>query len=371
MVTSSLAAVVTTVHAPLEVQSVPIPAIEPGGVLIEVEAATLCGTDVHVWEGVSALPDGVPYIPGHETCGRIVAIGGKRTDLLNVPLQIGDRIIATYPFCGHCFFCNVARQAVLCTNVVPYGRVRSDKPPYLLGGCAQHHYFPPGCDIVRVPDAVSSPLAASAACALRTIMHAFEKLGKLGSHDTVLVQGAGPVGLYAAAVARDRGANRVLMIGAPANRLEVAKGFGADATLDLDAVPDAAQRKQWVLEHTDGRGADVVLQCAGSQAIPEGLDLARRGGKLVSIGATGGTINLPGGVFTGKYVDVLGIVMAEGRHFYEAINFLATRGRDFTFDAMITGSYGLDGVTDALQAMAAFREVKPVVLPARALAARG
>ena len=260
---------------------------------------------------------------------------------------------------------------MLCPNVVPYGRVRSDKPPYLLGGCAQHHYFPPGCDIVRVPDEVSSPLAASAACALRTIMHAFEKLGKLGSHDTVLVQGAGPVGLYAAAVARDRGANRVLVIGAPANRLGVAEGFGADATLDLDAVPDAAQRKQWVLEHSDGRGADVVLQCAGSQAIPEGLDLVRRGGKLVSIGATGGTINLPGGVFTGKYVDVIGIVMAEGRHFYEAINFLATRGKDFRFDAMITGSYGLDGVTDALQAMAAFREVKPVVLPARALSGRG
>lgn len=364
---SSLAAVVTTIHAPLEVQSVPIPEIEPGGVLIEVEAATLCGTDVHVWEGISPLPRGVPYIPGHETCGRIVEIGGNRTDLLNVPLQTGDRIIATYPFCGHCYFCTVARQAVLCPNVVPYGRVRCDKPPFLLGGCAQYHYFPPGCDIVRVPDDVSSPLAASAACALRTIMHAFEKLGKLGTHDTVLVQGAGPVGLYAAAVARDRGANSVLMIGAPANRLAAAAGFGVDATLDLDAVPDAAQRKEWVLERTGGRGPDVVLQCAGSSAIAEGLDLVRRGGRLVSIGASGGTITLPGGVFTGKYVDVLGIVMAEGRHFYEAINFLATRGRDFRFDAMITGSYTLDRVTDALQAMAAFREVKPVVLPAQPL----
>jgi L-iditol 2-dehydrogenase len=363
MPTSSLAAVVTTIHAPLEVQTVPIPEMAPGGVLVEVEAATLCGTDVHVWEGTSVLKDGVPYIPGHETCGRIVAIAGTRTDLLNTPLKAGDRIIATYPFCGHCYFCTVARQAVLCPNVVPYGRVRSDKSPYLLGGCAQYHYFPPGSDIVLVPDAVSSPLAASAACALRTIMHAFEKLGKLGTHDTVLVQGAGPVGLYAAAVARDRGANSVLMIGAPANRLEVAKGFGVDAALDLDAVPDAALRKEWVLERTHGRGADVVLQCAGSPAIVEGLDLVRRGGRLVSIGATGGTIELPGGVFTGKYVDVIGIVMAEGRHFYEAINFLATRSRDFTFDAMITGSYPLDRVTDALSAMAAFREVKPVILP--------
>ena len=360
---TSRAAVVTTVHAPLEVQSVPIPPIEPGGVLIRVDAATLCGTDVHIWEGVSASVGGVPYIPGHETCGTIVEIGGTRTDLLNEPLRVGDRIIATYAFCGHCYHCTVARQAVLCTNVVTYGRARSDKPPYLLGGCAEYHYFPPGCDIVRVPDEVTPALAASAACALRTIMHAFEKLGRLGSHDTVLVQGAGPVGLYAAAVARDRGANRVLVIGAPANRLRVAEEFGADATLDLDAVPDAAQRKAWVLERTSGRGADVVLQCAGSPAIVEGLDLVRRGGRLVSIGATGGTIAIPGAVFTAKYVDVLGIVMAEGRHFYEAINFLATRRNRFRFDAMISGSFGLDRVTEALEGMAAFREVKPVIVP--------
>jgi L-iditol 2-dehydrogenase len=360
---TSRAAVVTTVHAPLELQDVPIPAVEPGGVLIKVDAATLCGTDVHIWEGVSPSVGGLPYIPGHETCGTIVEIGGTRTDLLGEPLRVGDRIIATYAFCGHCYYCTVARQAVLCTNVVTYGRARSDAPPYLLGGCAEYHYFPPGCDIVRVPDEVSSPLAASAACALRTIMHAFEKLGRFASHDTVLVQGAGPVGLYAVAVARDRGANRVLVIGAPANRLRVAEEFGADATLDLDAVADPAARKAWVLERTAGRGPDVVLQCAGSPAIVEGLDLVRRGGKLVSIGATGGTIALPGGVFTGKYVDVLGIVMAEGRHFYEAINFLATRSKQFRFDAMITGSYGLDRVTDALAAMATFKEVKPVVLP--------
>lgn len=362
--TSSLAAVVTTIHEPLQVQSVPFPDVESGGVLVKVDAATLCGTDVHIWEGVSPAPDGTPYIPGHETCGTIVEIGGSRTDLFDVPLEVGDRIIATYPFCGHCYYCTVARQAVLCPHVVPYGRVRSDKPPYLLGGCAQHHYFPPGCDIVRVPGDVSSPLAASAACALRTIMHGFEKLGKVASHETFLVQGAGPVGLYAAAVARDHGANKVLMIGAPAERLEVAKGFGVDAALDLDREPDAVHRKDWVLSHTDGRGADVVLQCAGSPAIVEGLDLVRRGGKLVSIGATGGTINLPGGVFTGKYVDVLGIVMAEGRHFYEAVNFLATRKKDFAFDKMITGTYALDGVTAALQAMSEFKEVKPVVVPA-------
>ena len=359
----SLAAVVTGVHQPPEVRPVPLPDIEPGGVLVKVDAATLCGTDVHIWEGPSLPKDAIPYIPGHETCGTVVEIGGSRTDLVGRPLKVGDRIIANYPFCGHCYFCTIARQPVLCPEVVTYGRVRCDRPPYLLGGCAQHHYYPANCDVVTVPDEVPSPLAASAACALRTIMHAFDKLGRVEGHETVLVQGAGPVGLYATAVSRDRGARQVLVIGAPADRLKVAQAFGADDVLDLDAVPEAATRRQWVLDHTEGRGADLVLQCAGSSAIPEGLDLLRRGGRMVSIGATAGTITLPAGVFTGKYVDVLGIVQAEGRHFYQAVNFLATRRKDFPFEQMITGHYGLNGVGEALQAMAEFREVKPVVLP--------
>jgi L-iditol 2-dehydrogenase len=193
--TDSLAAVVVGFGEPLELQRLPLPALEPGGVLVRVDAATLCGTDEHFWHGLIIAPDSVPYIPGHETCGTIVDLRGERTDLLGEPLGVGDRVIAAYPFCGRCYYCTVARQPVLCPNVVAYGRIRCDRPPYPLGGCAEYHYFPPGCDLVRVPDAVAPALAASAACALRTIMHAFERLGAVGGHETVLVQGAGPVGL--------------------------------------------------------------------------------------------------------------------------------------------------------------------------------
>jgi threonine dehydrogenase-like Zn-dependent dehydrogenase len=360
--TEALAAVVVSFNEPLTVQRVPVPLLEPGGVLVKVDAATLCGTDVHFWHGMIISPDNVPYIPGHETCGTIVEISGQRTDLLGRPLAVGDRVIAAYPFCGRCYYCTVARQPVLCPNVLAYGRLRCDQPPYLLGGCAEYHYFPPGCDLVRVPEAVSAPLAASAACALRTIMHAFERLGTVGSHETVLVQGAGPVGLYAAAVARDRGARQVLVIGAPADRLTLARALGADDVLDLDAESDPAARLAWARERTGGRGPDVVLQCATSAAIPEGLDLLRPGGRFVSIGATRGTITLPAGIFTVKNVNLIGIVAAEGRHYYQAVEFLAAHP-ELPCGRMITGTYGLNQVTDALQAMADMREVKPVVVP--------
>ena len=221
----SLAAVLTAFHQPTELQRVPVPDLEPTALLVRVDAATLCGTDVHIWHGqYGSLA--LPVIPGHETAGTIVDKNGERRDLTGVPLNRGDRVIWAYPFCGHCFFCTVAHQPTLCQSGARYGRERSDQPPYLLGGCAEYHYVPPGCDVIRVPDEVSSPLAASAACALRTIMHGFERLGPVGSHETILVQGAGPVGLYAAAVARARGAGKVLVIGAPASRLQVATGMG-------------------------------------------------------------------------------------------------------------------------------------------------
>lgn len=358
----SLAAVVTGFEQPLELQQVPFPVLEPGALLLRVDAATLCGTDVHFWHGHIIDAERVPYIPGHETCGTIQEMRGERTDIVGQPLQVGDRVIAAYPYCGHCFYCAVARQPTLCSWGYRYGRERVDQPPYLLGGCAEHHYIPPGCDVIRVPSSVTPALAASAACALRTVMHAFERLGAVASHETVLVQGCGPVGLYAAAVARDRGARQVLVIGAPAGRLEVARAWGADALLNLDDEPEPSQRLAWARDLTDGRGPDVVIQAANSQAVPEGLNLVRPGGRYVNIGATGGVLPIESAVLTIKHLQIIGVLMAEGRHFYQAIDFLATRAQ-FPFERLISGVYPLEKTTEALQAMAALREVKPVIVP--------
>ena len=274
-----LAAVITEHGKPLEMQRVPIPELEPTAILARVDAATLCGTDVHFWHGMGGASK-PPYIPGHETAGIIEEVRGERLDILGKPLKPGDRVLFTYSFCGHCYYCTVAHQPTLCGQGVRFGRARADQPPYLRGGCAEYHYFPPGSEIIRVPDEVPSPLAASAACALRTVMHGFERLGALATHETVVVQGCGPVGLYALAVARDRGAQRVLVIGAPAGRLEVATAWGADATLNLEDVPEVEARRDWVREQTGGRGADVVVQAATGMAIPEGIGLVRPGGRF-------------------------------------------------------------------------------------------
>jgi threonine dehydrogenase-like Zn-dependent dehydrogenase len=373
-----LAAVINEPLKPLELRRVTIPELEPKSVLIKVDAATLCGTDAHRWQGhmgedgnadmpfISATVP--PFIPGHETTGTIVDMRGALTDILGEPLKNGDRIITSYPHCGECYYCRVARQTTLCANCISFGHSRADKFPYLLGGCAEYHYFPPKGSFIKIPPEVPAPLAASAACALRTVMHGFEQLGGIASHETVLVQGCGPLGLYSTAVARDRGARRILVIGAPESRLQVAREWGADEVLNIDKIKDHEKRVEWVRDQTSGRGPDIVFQCANSHAIPEGLRMIRPGGRFVNIGVTGGpALNIPPMMFF-RGVRMSCVVMAEARHFYQAIEFLATRRKHFPFEKIISGTYTLDKTTEALKAMAEFREVKPLILPTVAAA---
>ncbi len=353
---NALAAVITSFNNDLEIQSVPLPELAPGGILIKVDAATLCGTDTHRWQGHFGTP---PFIPGHETCGTIVEMRGARYDIVGAPLAIGDRIISTYPSCGQCYYCTVLHQVSLCPNVKIFGGAH---PSSLLGGCADYHHFPAGGSIVKIPDQVTSPLAASAACALRTVMNGFEKLGSIESHETVVILGGGPLGLYSVAVARERGAKKVYLIGAPEVRLDVARAWFADEVLNLDRTPALADRVAWVRDRTGGRGADIVFQCAVTSVLSEAIEMARPDGRIVSIGVGGGPATIGPTQFF-KQVRINAVAMAEPRHFYQAIDFLATRGSLFDFERIISGTYTLDRATEALRKMATFEEVKPLILP--------
>ncbi|MDX1483688.1 MAG: zinc-binding dehydrogenase [Alphaproteobacteria bacterium] len=354
------AAVITAHNQPLEIQSVPIPDLEPGALLVRMEASTLCGTDVHRWHGPLPRGDSLPIITGHEPCGRIEEINGERTDILGNPIAPGDRIVWSYVACGSCYYCSVALQPCICPGRASWGHNRADQHPYLLGSCAEYMYVPPECLIIKVPDAVSSQSAAASACAYRTVMHGFDNLGAVKSHETVLIQGSGPLGNFAAAVAKDHGANQVLVIGAPAARLEVSKRMGADAVLDLEEVSDPADRREWVHGLTDGRGADVVIQVANNAAVPEGLTLLREGGRFLDIGggsdkATIAVERMP------KEMTYMTIRSAEPRHWLQAIDFLASRKDRFPFEDMISKSYALEEINDAMEAMAGYKVVKAAI----------
>lgn len=358
-VAESRAAVITALNKPLEIQRVPIPALEPGALLVRMVASTLCGTDVHRWHGPLMAGDSLPFITGHEPCGIVEEIAGERTDILGERVKAGDRVIWSYPSCGSCYYCTVALQPCICRDRASWGHNRSDEFPYLLGSVSEYMYVLPKCTIIKVPDDVSSASAAAAACAYRTVMHGFDRLGGIKSTETVVVQGSGPLGTFASAVAKDGGAKQVLVIGAPANRLEVTKRMGADAVLNLDDVPEAKDRRAWVLERTGGRGADVVIQAADSRAIPEGLSLLRDGGRFVSIGM-GGKGELDLGKLPGQ-LTLVTVRSGEPRHWLQALDFLSSRRKVFPFEDMISATYRLEQINEAMEAMASYKVVKPVI----------
>ena len=354
------AAVITAHNQPLEIQRVPIPdPLERGALLVKITASTLCGTDVHRWHGPLPDSDTLPIITGHEPCGTVEAINGDRTDILGKPVKPGDRIVWSYVSCGSCYYCSVALQPCICSGRASWGHNRSDQYPYLLGSCAEYMYVPPPCLIIKVPEEVSSASAAASACAYRTVMHGFDRLGAIKSHESIVVQGSGPLGNFATAVARDHGAKKVMVIGAPAARLEVTKRMGADAVLNLEEVTDPKQRRAWVRDHTEGRGADIVIQVANNLAVPEGLTLLRKGGRYLNIGA-GGNAEISVKSLPQEMIFHT-IRSAEPRHWLQAIDFLASRKKTFPFESMISASYTLDQINDAMRAMASYQVVKAAI----------
>src|SRR5262245_33278307 len=137
--TVSKAAVVRNFKAPIQIEEVPIPnSIEPGAILVKTEMCSVCGTDVHLWQGMLSTKVELPVILGHEMVGSVISLGsGTDLDSVGQKLRTGDRIVWTHTSCGHCFFCTVAQEPTLCQNARRYMYERMDEFPYLLGGFSE------------------------------------------------------------------------------------------------------------------------------------------------------------------------------------------------------------------------------------------
>ena len=364
---TSRAAVLRKAKEPVEICEIEILPPEPGAIVVKVEAATICGTDVHIWHG-----DLVPEWPvgmGHEMTGRIVALGdGVIRDAADQPLAIGDRIVWAYPWCGKCYYCTIARQPTLCPNARMNGWRSAEKYPYLCGGFADYAYVLPDCRPVKAPTDIDPAVVSSATCALRTVMHAFERLdqyGGIGVQPSIAVLGTGPVGLYSVAAALVAGASQVISIGAPQRRVDLAKKWGAAQVINIDDMKDARERIDTVKKLTGGRGADIVIEAAGPpSAFEEGLDMVRRGGRFLVIGTTATrNVQISPRRINKDMVEIIGVISAHVGHFHKAMQFLQSNRARFDFSEMISNRYALKDVNDALENMAALREIKPAIIP--------
>ncbi len=365
---------VSTVHAvvmpgprrPLEMRAFAAPRAQPGGAVLETLAGEVCGTDVHLFHGRLA---GVPYpiIPGHVSCGRVLETGGPLTDVEGRPITPGQVVTFYDVFgtCGACWHCLVARAATRCPHRRVYG-ITTGAADGLLGGWAERIELRPGVRILPLPEGVEPLDFMGGGCGLPTGFHAVERAG-VALGDTVVVQGSGPVGLNAAVFALLAGALRVLVVGGPAPRLEVARSLGADDVLDVAAVPEPEARVRWVRERTSGRGADVVIEATGQPgAVREGLEMLRDAGRYVVVGqyTNAGDVELnPHTHLNRRHATVLGCWGYEFTHLYRALQMMARHKGRFRWRQWVTREYALDQAAQALEDMEALRVLKALVVP--------
>jgi threonine dehydrogenase-like Zn-dependent dehydrogenase len=365
--TTARACVLEQFKAPLQLRRFALPPkIEPGAALVRTEMAGICGTDVHLWKG--ELPISLPIILGHETVGRIEQLGdGLERDWNGEPLRVGDRVTWTSTTsCGECYYCREKRQPTRCPHRRAYGiGYRCDEPPHFLGGYAEFHYLQPRVNVFKIPDDLPTEAVIGAGCALNTAIHGIERTG-LEPGDSVVVQGAGPVGIAALAVAKNARAGQVIVLGAPKHRLEMARRFGADHVVDIEEVKTPADRIAAVRKLTGGYGADAVLECVGAPAaVVEGMEMCRDGGKYLVLGhyCDAGPVSWNPHVVTRKQLQVIGSWSSEPRHLKAALEFLRTTQQQFPFAKMVSHRFTLAQANEALAATASWTAAKSVLVP--------
>ena len=360
-----LAAVMPGPRRPIEIREFDRPDLQPGSALLRTTRSEVCGTDVHLWHGrLSGVP--YPIIPGHVSAGVLDAVRGPLSGIDGSRLREGDRAVFfdVHRTCGRCRPCAVHRTPTRCVSRRVYG-ITDSAEDGLFGGWSQAIYLEPGVGIARLPDRVSFDDYIGGGCGLLTAVHIIER-SALRPADTVLVQGTGAVGLSTIAIARLSGASTIIAIGAPAERLELARRMGADRVFDVNAT-SPEERLIEVRALTHGEGVDVVVEAAGSaRAFEEGPLLARDGGRYVIAGhytdAGPSTVNVHHAI-NRKHLDIRGCWGSEPGHFLRALTLLERHAAQVPWSAIGAKTYPLDRIDSALADAEAMRITKALVDP--------
>lgn len=340
----------------LEYQSYKVPEPDSGSIVVKVARTNVCGSELHIWRGHHPVLKRAAL--GHEMVGQVLKLGSEvRTDFAGKSLTIGDRIAATYfQVCRKCNPCQNG-QFHLCVNAYNFWTKQPEEEPHFHATFATHYYIHPDQYVYKVPHNVPDSVAASANCALSQVYYGLERAG-LTNGQTLVIQGAGGLGLYATAIAKEKGAH-VIVVDAVASRLKEAEVFGADDVVSFDDCPTAESRIDKIRLLTSKLGADVVLEVAGVPlAFPEGLEMVRAGGTYVCIGivSVGEKIEIDPGILVRKSIRILPIVRYQPWYLGKALSFLSRTIDRFPFNTMLDSEFTLEEVEDALNKSAS-REV--------------
>jgi len=334
----------------IEVKEVETPEIGAGEVLVEVGANTVCGTDVRILRGEKTTGIYPPSILGHEFAGRIAAVG-DRVEGYEVGAPVG--MSPTIP-CRRCFYCKRDMENV-CANWKAMGYE-------VDGGLSQYVRIPAdaveaGCLFAAREDIPHEQLALTEP--LSCCVHG-QRLSRVGLDDTVLVMGAGPIGLFHLQLALQAGARTVIVSEPSEERQSFARNLGAHVTVD----PENEVLAVVVAEHTDGFGMDVVLICIGMPGlVNQAFELARKGGRInVFAGlANEGWAEVEANLIHYNQLQVTGVTGARRSDYEVALRLIESGHVDVS--NMVTHRFPLEEANEAIETSAGGEGIKVAVIP--------
>ena len=344
------AAVFTEKFRPFEFREMELPEGDPDGLIVRITLANVCGSDVHAWEGKTPRHPGT--ILGHEMTGRVFRLGRNvKTDALGRALKEGDRVVYTYWHpCFQCPDCLGGEPNLCMVKSGRAGRDPSDQWPFFTGAYADYFYLRRGHYALKVPDGLTDAAVAPINCALAEVVYGWQQGGtQIG--DPVAIQGAGGLGLYACAVAREMGAGPIVILDRLPDRLETAKRFGADHCLNVDDFKTPEDRAAAVRDLTGG-GAKVVLEVAGTPAvIKEGILMMRPRGSYMVIGniMPGQTAQVDPTWFYLGAKRMIGLRGYEPWALRKSLDLLATAKDKYPWHEMLSHTFPFEEITTAFQ----------------------
>jgi threonine dehydrogenase-like Zn-dependent dehydrogenase len=338
-------------HGPWEIEHYPLPDPEPGAILVKIAYANVCGSDLHWFRGEGVIPERGRTM-GHEMAGRVYALGaGVTTDSTGKPLHEGDRIIYNYFFpCGRCVACLRGAPECCPKKARPGGGVAGNYP-YFVAGFSEYYYLLPGHVCVKVPDDLPDAVVAPINCALAQVIQGLDT-GCFRQGDSLVVQGAGGLGLNMIAAARDMGAATVIAVDGIPGRLQLAREFGADYTIDLRDCPTSADRIAAVRELTNGQGATHVADVAGVRGVvEEGIQMLGSGGTYLEIGSIVRGLAFPFDPqeACGRSLRFIAFAQYDPRILPRALNFVQRTRTKVPWDRVISHAFPLDSIQEAFE----------------------
>lgn len=350
------------------VDDIEINAPRPGEVLVRVSHCGVCHSDLSVVDG--SFPSALPVVLGHEAAGVVEAIGA---DVASV--AVGDHVVLTpTPSCGRCYFC-VRHQPTLCqvhslalfTGLLPDGTTplsRHGQPVFrgLATAAFGELAIMPEVAVVRIDPDIPLEVACVLGCAVQTGVGAVLNTAKVEEGATVLVLGAGGIGIAVTQGARLAGASMIVVSDPSEERREAARAFGATHVLDPGAGDVAAA----CLELTGGIGIDFAFEAAGQAALIEtGIAATRAGGTTVGVGAPpiDQGVTIPGVVgFTAMEKRFIGCLLGSSDSHREIPRLLALwKAGRLDLDGMITARRPLAEIDQALADMKARKGIRTVL----------